>query len=1040
MKIKITKLLISLLCLVFFVEVSAQEKSNEWENPTVLDRNKEEGHSAFVLYENAVLAQKQDPENSSLYKSLNGTWKFNVVKNPSQRPQDFYKDDFLDANWDNINVPSNWEIEGFDIPIYTNVTYPFPKNPPFIDGDYNPVGSYRTTFEIPQNWNEKEVVLHFGSISGYARIFLNGTEVGMTKASKTPAEFNVTSYLREGKNLLAVQVIRWHDGSYLEDQDFWRLSGLERDVYLQAMPKTTIWDFFIKSDLDNEYTDGLFSATVDIRQFEGKKVKRPNITVSLNDADGHMIFSETKSVNTTTEAVQFEKVIENVQKWSGESPYLYTYTLELKDKKGTAIAAVSGKTGFRKVELKNAQLLVNGRAITVKGVNLHEHHGDIGHVPDDEITRKDFELMAKNNINSVRMSHYPHGQQVYDLADELGFYVVDEANIETHAMGAEWQGNFDKSIHPAYRKEWAAAHLDRIERMFENNKNHSSIVLWSLGNECGNGPVFYDGYDWLKKHDDTRLVQFEQAGENRDTDVVAPMYPNLRDMKKYAERTDVTRPYVMCEYSHAMGNSSGNFQEYWDIIDSSPHMQGGFIWDWVDQGLRTKTEDGKEFWAYGGDLGGKDLQNDENFNANGLVTADRVPHPSLVEVKQVYQNIGFKLNKESLEITNKFDFTNLDQFNFKWVLYDNGKEVANNNFELSLAPKEEGKVVLNLPELGKGEYFINVYGYTKNASALVPVGHEIARAQFAIGQENYFDLAEKVASNGKLKYTVKKDILIFSTVDANGELNLKTGKIQKYQRNNDAAIIITDFPEPYFWRAPTDNDFGNHMPERLGAWKIASKNASVMNVKIGKKAPEGLPITVTFELAEVKVPYTVTYFIENNGAIKVTASIDVTGKNLPEMPRFGMRMILSGAYDNLEYYGRGPWENYSDRKASAFVGNYKDKVENQFTWSYIRPQESGYKTDVRWLTLTSIGHRGLKIVGDQPLGFSALNVSTEDIDPGKWKSQKHPTDLKVQNKVFLHLDLKQRGVGGINSWGQYPLENYRLEDNTYSYSYTISLL
>lgn len=1037
---KIKKTLLSLVGIMCLAGVSAQEKNNEWENPTILDRNKEEGRSAFVLYENAVLAEKRALENSSLYQSLNGTWKFNVVKNPSLKSDDFYKDEFSDANWDDIKVPSNWETEGFDIPIYTNVAYPFPKNPPFIDGDYNPVGSYRTSFEVLENWSENEVILHFGSISGYARIFLNGKEIGMTKASKTPAEFNVTSHLRAGKNLLAVQIIRWHDGSYLEDQDFWRLSGLERDVYLQAMPKTTIWDYFVKSDLENQYKDGVFSAAVNVRKFDGNKIKKPSVTISLDDAEGNVIYTETKSVNSTTEDIQFEKSIADIKKWSAENPYLYTYTVELKDKKGTSIAAISGKTGFRKVELKNAQLLVNGKAITVKGVNLHEHHPDKGHVPDYEITRKDFELMAENNINSVRMSHYPHGQYVYDLADELGFYIVDEANIETHAMGAELQGSFDKSVHPAYRQEWAAAHLDRFERMFENNKNHSSIILWSLGNESGNGPVFYDGYDWLKKQDDTRLVQFEQAGQNRNTDVVAPMYPNLRDMKKYAERTDVTRPYIMCEYSHAMGNSSGNFQEYWDIIDSSPHMQGGFIWDWVDQGLRAKTDDGREFWAYGGDLGGKDLQNDENFNANGLVTADREPHPSLVEVKQVYQNIGFNLNGRTLEITNKFDETNLDQFDFKWVLFENGKEVANDSFEIKLDAKKSGNVELSLPELGVKEYYINVYAYLKNATALLNEGHEVARAQFTVGDKNYFDLASEKVSKEKLKYKVKKDILSFSTATVSGEFNIKTGKLQKYQSIDDNSNIITQFPEPYFWRAPTDNDFGNHMPKRLAAWKAASKNATVTNVTVGKKTAEGLPVLVTFELAEVKVPYTVAYVIENTGAIKVTASIDVTGKDLPEIPRFGMRMVLAGDYDNLEYYGRGPWENYVDRKASAFVGTYKDKVENQFTWTYIRPQESGNKTDVRWLTLSNAASKGIKIEGEQPLGFSALNISTEDLDPGVSKKQLHPTDIKVQDKVFLHIDLKQRGVGGLNSWGQYPLEKYRLEDDTYSYSYIISLL
>jgi beta-galactosidase len=1039
-KMKMKKTLFTLLGLFYIMGVWGQSAINEWENPQVLDRNKEGGRSAFVLYQNAGAAQERIPERSTLYQSLNGTWKFHLVKDPAQRPMDFHKTDLEDAGWDNIKVPSNWELEGFDIPIYTNVAYPFPKNPPFINGDYNPVGSYRTYFTVPKNWADKEVILHFGSISGYARIFVNGKEVGMTKASKTPAEFNITPYLHNAKNLLAVQVFRWHDGSYLEDQDFWRLSGLERDVFLQAVPKTTIWDYFVKADLDDQYKNGLFTADVELRQFEGNRITDPELSVSLLDAEGKLVFSETKRP-TTKRDLHFEKWIPDVNKWSGESPYIYTYILELKERNGTVLAAVSGKTGFRKVEIRDAQLMVNGKAITVKGVNLHEHHGDKGHVPDMEMTRKDFELMARNNINAVRMSHYPHGQQVYDLADELGFYIVDEANIETHGMGAEWQGNFDKSVHPAYREEWAAAHLDRIKRMFGLNKNHPCIIIWSLGNESGNGPVFYEGYDWLKEMDPARPVQFEQAGQNRNTDIVAPMYPNLKNMEEYARRDDVTRPYIMCEYSHAMGNSSGNFQEYWDIINSSPHMQGGFIWDWVDQGLRTKTEDGREFWAYGGDLGGRDLQNDENFNANGLVTADRVPQPSLMEVKMGYQNIGFGLeNDGQLTVKNNFNFTDLDQFTFKWQLMADGKAIAEDTFDLQLAPTEMEKLKLGLPQLGTAEYFLNVYAHTKEGSTLIPQGHEIARAQFPIGSNDFFASLNAEGSKGKLSHKVKNGLLSFSTSGVIGELDLQTGKLQKYQLKEDKGEMIIRFPEPYFWRAPTDNDFGNNMPEKLVVWKNASKNAKVVNAQVGKKTPAGLPVTILYNLAEVEVPYTLKYLIHNNGDIEITGGIDMEGKDLPELPRFGMRMELPGTYGNLNYYGRGPWENYLDRKTSAFVGNYEDTVANQFTLTYIRPQESGYKTDVRWLTLTDGTGHGLKITGTQPLGFSALNISTESIDPGKRKSQKHPTDLKVEDKVFLHLDLKQRGLGGLNSWGELPLDQYRLEDNSYSYSYTLSLL
>ena len=519
------------------------------------------------------------------------------------------------------------------------------------------------------------------------------------------------------------------------------------------------------------------------------------------------------------------------------------------------------------------------------------------------------------------------------------------------------------------------------------------------------------------------------------------MYPGLDSMREYAQRDDVERPFIMCEYSHAMGNSSGNFQEYWDIIDSSPHMQGGFIWDWVDQGLKTETEDGRMFWAYGGDLGGKDLQNDENFNANGLVSADRTPHPGLMETKKVHQNIKFELDGErNLNITNKFNFTNLDNYSFKWELIADGTEVKTGVFEVSIAPGKNQQISIEHPQLADAEYFLNVFAYTKEATDLMPAGHEIAREQFKIGGNSYFASQNGSASMESMKHSVKNGVLSFSGGEVKGEINLETGKLQKYNFKDAESEMISQFPEPYFWRAPTDNDFGNKMPEKLVFWKEAHKNPEVKNVEVGKKTYKGLPVAVTYQLTEAEVPYSLTYLIQNNGNIQVTANIDMKGKDLPELPRFGMRLVLPGEYENLEYYGRGPWENYSDRNTSAFLGTYEDKVANQFTWEYIRPQESGYKTDVRWITLKNNQGNGLRIEGEQPLGFSALNISTENIDPGKWKAQKHPTDLKVEDKVFLHIDLKQRGLGGLNSWGTFPLDKYRLLDDQYSYSYTISLI
>lgn len=1033
------KIIISLLLVMQF---GLAQQKNEWENPAILDRNKEAARTNFVLYPNESTALASKPEVSSYYQTLNGDWKFNIVKKPIDRPQDFYKTDLNDGNWSKITVPSNWEMQGFDIPIYTNVTYPFPKNPPFIDSNYNPVGSYRKTFSIPENWSDKEVVLHFNSITGYARVFLNGKEVGMTKASKTPAEFNITSFLQKGDNLLAVQVFRWHDGSYLEDQDFWRLSGIERDVYLQATPKLTIWDYFVNADLDESYTDGLFKTTVELKAFQQNKIKKGNLTLTLLDAQGKKVYTETKKVTAATKEVSFNSTIKNINKWSSETPYLYRYVIQLEGNNVAQNSVLSGRIGFRKVEIKQAQLLVNGKVMLVRGVNIHDHHETKGHAPDRATMRRDLELMKQNNINAIRMSHYPHDPYLYELCDEYGMYVVDEANIETHGMGATLQGGFDQSVHPAYLPEWAPAHLDRIKRMLESAKNHTSIIIWSMGNECGNGDVFHDAYKWLKARDNSRPVMFEQAGEDWNTDIVAPMYPGINHMKDYA-KSDKQRPFIMCEYSHAMGNSNGNFQEYYDIINSSPKMQGGFIWDWVDQGMKTKDENGTVFYAYGGDLGGKGLQNDDNFCANGLISANRMPHPGLAEVKKVYQDILFSLKDgKQLTIKNLFHYTNLNQYQFKFQLLKNGAIVQEKNFDVNCNPEESTTIDLPVEVLNsEGEYFLNVFAYTKTATDLVPVNHEAAREQFAIGTGNFF--AEKTAITSKkaaLKINKKDNFLSFETKEITGTFDLTKGIISSYNFKDEKSNIITNFPTPYFWRAPTDNDFGNQMPKKLAIWREAHVNPDVQSVTVGKQSETGVAIDVQFLLAEAKVSYTVNYFIHNDGTIKVTASIDITDKKLPELPRFGMRLQLPGEYENLSYYGRGPLENYSDRKTASFVGTYQDKVANQFVWEYIRPQECGNKTDTRWFSLQNNKGLGLKITGEQALSFSTLNVSTESLDPGTSKNQRHTNDVKPEETVFVHVDLAQRGVGGDNSWGALPHEPYLLKATKYTYSYMLRLV
>ncbi len=583
--------------------------------------------------------------------------------------------------------------------------------------------------------------------------------------------------------------------------------------------------------------------------------------------------------------------------------------------------------------------------------------------------------------------------------------------------------------------------MDREKRLVERDKNHPSVIIWSLGNECGNGKVFHDAYLWIKNRDKSRPVQFEQAGEDWNTDIVCPMYPRVQSMARYARDSTKKRPYIMCEYSHAMGNSNGNFQEYFDIIMSSPHMQGGFIWDWVDQGMLSKTADGRNFYAYGGDLGGYYLHNDENFCANGLVAADRTPHPGLYEVKKVYQNILFKSKdaaKGLITVANWFDFTNLNEYRFEWKLYKNGIVQMGNNFSVDLEPHQSKEVQLPLPNFkaeAGSEFYLNIHAYSLKPNGLLAAGHEVAAEQFKFAGD-YF--AEKSIKDNELKFTRTDRRITFSAGLVKGEFDLQRGQFISYMVDNKR--IISGFPEPYFWRAPTDNDFGNRMPATLGIWRNAHINRTIKSVTVNDSTKGQVDIKVELALNDINVPYQVIYSIQKDGSIKVTASIDMTDKNLPELPRFGMRMTLPDAYKNVAYYGRGPWENYSDRNTATFVGYYSTKADSMYMWNYIRPQESGYRTDVRWFELTNPQGEGLRIEGMQPVCFSAMNITDEDLDPGLTKKQQHPTEIKLRGNYTLHIDYKQRGVGGDDSWGALPHNEYRLTDKQYSYGYIISLV
>jgi beta-galactosidase len=1040
-KIYSSKKIATIALLLYAISLQAQQANAVWENPLLLDENKQPAHASFLLH-----TQKQDVSNTHfsklpLYQSLNGNWKFMYTHSVVNRPTNFFTSNYNDATWNTIQVPSNWELKGFGTPIYTNIIYPFPKNPPFV-GTNNAVGTYRKEFTINNNWQGKQIMLHFGSITGCAIVYLNGKQIGITKSSKTAAEFNITNHIKAGKNILAVQVIRWHDGSYLEDQDFWRLSGIERDVYVYAMPTLSIWDFLLNANLDDAYIHGKFNADIVLKQFNNNTIANAELAINIQDEKGNTIYSDKKNVPNIKDSLiklSFASTINNPKKWSAEQPNLYTCFISLQQKNGTAIVATSYKIGFRKIEIKNAQLLVNGKKIMVHGVNRHEHDEHLGHVPTKELMLKDIMLMKQNNINAVRTAHYPNDPEWLNLCNQYGLYVVDEANVEIHGMGV-LPGKIDTVNHPAYSPEWAPSILDRIKRMYERDKNHPSVIIWSMGNECGNGKVFHDAYTWLKTIDATRPVQFEQSLEDWNTDIVCPMYPSIQYMKQYAADNTKTRPFIMCEYAHAMGNSSGNFQEYFNIISSSKHMQGGFIWDWVDQGIATTNAYGKKFWAYGGDFNARHLQNDENFCANGLVAADRSFHPAIHEVKKVYQDIIFKnvnWQKGEIQIENNFCFTNTNNLVFKWILLQNGKAIASDTFTSLIEANSKQNIQLKMPNIeanGNNEYLLNIYAYTKQQQQLIPANHEIAKEQFGSNSNTYFTTAQ--SNTGNLQVQQNNQLITFTSGNIAGTFNKKLGKFMAYTVGNNS--LLQTFPEPYFWRAPTDNDFGNQMPQKLGFWRTAHVQLQLDSVVVQPQNNSGMAIQCNYSMQATNISYVLQYHIQNNGAIKITSTIQIPTSTTPEIPRFGMRFNLAKTFDNISFYGRGPWENYSDRKTAALVGIHQQTVQEQFVANYIRPQENGYKTDIRWVSFYNEQNAGITITGAQPICFSALPYATEDLDPGITKKQQHPTDLTERKYTTVHIDLNQRGVGGDNSWGALPHAPYLLQKKLYSYSYTIA--
>lgn len=1018
-------------------KAGALEGANDWENPEMISQNKEPAHNTLMPYLEKKTAIRCDRFRSRLFQSLNGKWKFFWVRKPADRPKNFHNPDYDVIHWDEIQVPVNWQMAGYGIPYYLNHPYVFEKNPPRIPHDFNPVGSYRTDFEIPGDWEGRPVFIHFDGVESAFYLWVNGKQVGYSQGSRTPAEFDITQCLQAGKNILAVEVYRWSDGSYLECQDFWRLSGIFRNVYLFSVPVVHIRDFEVKCDLDGHYRDATLCVTAKVKNFGRAAALDHSIEVALLDQDRLPVQSEIlmsgKSEYIAPGAESIVKLkadVRNPRKWSAEEPYFYTVLLTLKDMDGNLLEYESCRLGFREVEIKNGQLLVNGVPVLLKGVNRHEHDPDSGHYVTGESMREDIKLMKQHNINAVRTCHYPDDPEWYDLCDMYGIYLVDEANIESHGMG------YRPGETLANKPEWKRAHCDRIERMVERDKNHPSVIIWSLGNEAGDGTNFEAASDWIHQRDPSRPVHYERAGLKSHTDIYCPMYARIPHLIRYAEKKQ-NRPLILCEYAHAMGNSVGNLIDYWDVIEKYDHLQGGFIWDWVDQGLRKKTENGQEFWAYGGDFG--EEKSDRNFCMNGLVLPDRSVTPKLLEVKKVYQYVRMEpldLERGIIKLTNKYDFISLSRFVIYWEVQEDGKVILSGAIaNPDIAPGESKILSFGLQEIVPvtgGEYLLNIHIQTPESSELYPEGHVVAKEQFILPFRKTIARVE-LPKGQSLKLTETENDIHIQGKDFAVKFDKSSGLLTSFIYRG--IELIAKGPAPNFWRAPTDNDFGNRMPRRCAVWQSASLNRQLDRFEITKKEDTQIQIEAGYTLPDVESKHTVAYSIYNTSDVVIKNHF-IPGKDgLPELLRFGMRMRMPKDFDHVQWYGRGPHENYWDRKTSAFIGIYANTVRDQYV-KYASPQENGYKTDVRWVALTKRNGVGLLAAGQPTLCFSALPYSIEDFTQER-RGTKHPTDLAERDYIELNIDHNQTGVGGDDSWGARPLDHYTLLPKEYSYSFRL---
>lgn len=1023
------------LCLALLAMSSGAlaQSESRWQNVNINQQNREPRRANFFAFENLEKAQSFDKKKSANYLSMEGMWKFNFVKDHNKRPANFFALKYDDSQWKDFPVPGLFELNGYGDATYKNIGYAwatqFDPNPPYISELNNYTGSYRRTFELPKDWKGKDVYFHVGSATSNLTLWVNGKYVGYSEDSKVAAEFNISKYLKPGKNLIAMQVMRWCDGSYFEDQDFWRFTGIAREVYLYARPKLHAADIRLNAALENNYQDGVLNYKVSL------KGGKTDVAITLCDKDGKQIAQATGAQGVIK--------VPKVNAWTAETPYLYKAYITLKNKQGAA-EVIPQKVGFRNVEIKNAQLLVNGQPVLVKGADRHEMDPDGGYVVSLERMIQDIKIMKQLNINAVRTSHYPCDPRWYDLCDEYGIYITAEANLESHGMGYE-----EKSL--AKFPEYIVPHIERNEGNVKPLINHPSVIVWSLGNECGYGVNFEKAYDWVKACDKTRPAQYERGGYDSKTDIYCPMYIGYEESESYC-KSNGTKPYIQCEYAHAMGNSEGGFKEYWDLIRKYPKYQGGYIWDFVDQGLRDKSPvTGKEIFTYGGDYG-RYPGSDYNFNCNGIIAPNRRLNPHAYEIQYVLQNVwikDFDAENGSFNVYNENFFKNIDDLSLTATLFANGvklttvaipdtKGIAPQATKLVKSEALKSAIEKAEAEHATEEITINFAFASDGSQPLVDKGQVMARQQIVLnGYE--FDKVDAPANTGsKIEVEETNSYVKVSAERMSVTIGKKTGMIDYLDVDGEPMLKFRESMTPEFWRAPTDNDYGASLQKKMRVWKNPQMNLKSFDKSESK---DSVVLTANFEMPEVKAELMLRYRINAAGEVTVTEKMTTDKEaKVADLFRYGMQLQMPASFSRLEYYGRGPEENYIDRHSSAFIGKYEANVKDEY-YPYVRPQESGNHTDIRYFSIFNpTTGKGITFEGYAPMECSAIPYLVEDLDAGIEKEHawgQHSGDLVEKGLVQLHIQQRQFGLGCIDSWGSSPMEKYRMHYQDRCFSFVI---